>query len=182
MKIYTKTGDDGTTGLFDGSRVAKSSIRVETYGTIDETNTFIGAAIAHNCPEQIKSDLENIQVRMMRLGTDLATPLESKVQFEINRIDNSDIIYLEELIDQYTKQLPALNNFILSGGTECASLLHVARAVCRRAERLAVDLESQDKINKHIVIFVNRLSDYLFTAARMANFSVGKDDITWKGR
>ena len=177
MKIYTKTGDKGSTGLFDGLRVSKSSLRVETYGTIDELNSIIGIVLAHDPCQRIKQDLTKLSNILFRAGSDLATPLESKLKFEIKRIGNEDIKWLETLIDEYTAELPELRHFILPGGTKPAAFLHQARTVCRRAERLAVQLSEYENLGEYILIFLNRLSDYLFTAARFENYKAGISDI-----
>jgi cob(I)alamin adenosyltransferase len=182
MKIYTKTGDDGTTGLFNGQRVPKSSLRVETYGTVDELNSVIGIVIANQVPEEIKNDLCKISNLLFVLGSDLATPLESSNKQKIRRITNKEIELLERKIDEYTQNIPPLKNFILPGGSIVSSYLHLARTVCRRTERLLVRLSEKEEINKNSMIFLNRLSDYLFTASRYANFLLGFNDILWKNK
>jgi cob(I)alamin adenosyltransferase len=180
MKIYTKTGDDGTTGLINGQRVNKYSLRVESYGTIDELNSIIGLART-NCEfETLSVALKSISNSLFNLGSDLATPLNPPPKFEVIRLKSENITYLENLIDNYTDQLPPLRNFILPGGTLCASYLHQARTVCRRAERLIVRLAAEEKIGDNIVIYINRLSDYLFTAARFANFLSNVPDSEWE--
>jgi cob(I)alamin adenosyltransferase len=179
MKIYTKTGDDGSTSLYDGSRVAKNSLRVETYGTVDELNSIIGLATTFLDENDLKKDLVQISNWLFNLGSDLATPLDAKIEFTINRIEQSNIEFLEQKIDEYTEQLPPLKGFILPGGAKPAAFLHQARTVCRRAERLAVRLASQEKITEESVKFMNRLSDYFFTAARYANKLENKQDIHW---
>jgi len=178
MKIYTKTGDTGKTSLFKGTRVLKSDLRVETYGTVDELNSIIGIAISQGMPEKISEDLTKISNLLFNLGSDLATPLDSNLQ--INRIQNCDIAFLEQMIDEYSEKMPELRNFILPGGSKPASFLHQARTVCRRAERLAVSLMEIDDIGDLPVIFLNRLSDYLFTAARYANQLLVVAEREWK--
>ncbi len=178
MKIYTKTGDKGSTSLYNGSRVSKSSLRVETYGTVDVLNSIIGIALAHDIPNQIKEDLLKISNRLFYLGSDLATPMDSKIQIE--RINEENITFLEQKIDEYTEQMPELKNFILPGGSKPASFLHHARTVCRRAERLAVSLAEAENIGDLPIIFLNRLSDYLFTAARYANHLLGVEERIWE--
>lgn len=177
MKIYTKTGDKGSTSLYNGSRVPKSDLRVETYGTVDELNTIIGLAIAHDVPKLIEEDLLIISKWLFNLGSDLATPLNSKVNIERIKLEN--IEYLEKKIDEYTIKLPELNNFILPGGSKPGAFLHQARTVCRRAERLAVSLSANEDIGELPVIFLNRLSDYLFTAARFSNHLLGINETIW---
>ncbi len=179
-KIYTKTGDDGTTGLFGGQRVKKYAARIEAYGTVDELNTIIGIAIANDIPRSMNPILNEISALLFTVGADLATPLERETKHHIPRIEPKHTLWLEELIDTYTYDLPELKTFILPGGTKAAAHLHHARTVCRRAERLAVQLSEHENIGNAVVPFLNRLSDFLFTAARMANFLIGTDDIPWK--
>ncbi|ROL62109.1 cob(I)yrinic acid a,c-diamide adenosyltransferase [Bacteroidetes/Chlorobi group bacterium ChocPot_Mid] len=177
MKIYTKTGDKGSTSLYNGNRVQKSDLRVETYGTVDELNTIIGIVIAHDVPKLIEDDLLKISKWLFNLGSDLATPLDSKIN--IQRIQKENIEYLEKKIDEYTIKLPELKNFILPGGSKPGAFLHQARTVCRRAERLAVSLSEKETIGELPVIFLNRLSDYLFTAARFSNHLLGINETIW---
>lgn len=176
MKIYTKTGDDGTTSLFSGTRVKKYSPRVELYGTVDELNTIIGLAISCGAPDGLKETLEKLSNLLFLLGSDLATPLEPAPKFAVPRLKGTEAKWLEQLIDKYDEELPPLKNFILPGGTMCASFLQQARTVCRRAERLAVELAETENIGEHAIIFLNRFSDFLFTAARMANHLMGLPD------
>lgn len=180
MKIYTKTGDDGTTGLFSGARVDKDSLRVETYGTTDELNSIIGIAVSHINNNELKQDLLFLNNLLFFVGSDLATPLEPKPKFDVKRISMENIEWLESKIDEYTDKLPELKNFILPGGAISAAHLHHARTVCRRAERLCVRLSRNDYLGEYIGKFLNRLSDYLFTAARMANYLEGINDVHWK--
>ncbi len=177
MKIYTKTGDDGTTGLFNGERVRKDNLRISTYGTIDELNSIIGVAISFEKSERLADDLNTISNLLFKLGTDLATPLEPAPKFPIKRITEEEIIFLENLIDNYNEDLPPLRNFILPGGAHSAAFLQQARTVARRAERAIVSLQNENDIGPFIVKFVNRLSDYLFTAARLSNKLSGQDDM-----
>jgi cob(I)alamin adenosyltransferase len=190
MKIYTKTGDDGTTGLFNGERVTKYNDRVEAYGTIDELNSILGIAISHlnnskieeiNSPhkENIKTHLTQISNLLFNLGSDLATPLFPPPKFDVPRITVDNITILENWIDDYDTNLEKLRAFILPGGGLSASFLHQARTVCRRAERQIVKLSKDVELNPNTVVFVNRLSDYLFTAARYSNFIEGIEDIFW---
>lgn len=179
MRIYTRTGDDGTTALFSGGRVSKTHLRVEAYGTVDELNSVLGVVRAH----QAHSDhwLAQIQRQLFHLGADLATPLDAKSDW-IVRIDSSAALWLEQIIDEMTAELPPLTSFILPGGTPAAAHLHVARTVCRRAERLAVALASQDEIGAPIIPYLNRLSDGLFTMARWENLKAGVTEEMWSGR
>jgi cob(I)alamin adenosyltransferase len=180
MKIYTKTGDKGDTSLYNGKRIPKSSLRVSTYGTVDELNSIIGIVLAHDVPEEISKDLTQISNWLFNLGSDLATPLNDRERFHVERISEEQITFLEEKIDEYTEKMPPLKSFILPGGSKAAAFLHHARTVCRRAERLAVELAKKENIGEMSVIFLNRLSDYLFTAARYANYLVGVKDREWK--
>ncbi|MBM2815801.1 MAG: ATP--cobalamin adenosyltransferase [Ignavibacteria bacterium] len=178
MKIYTKTGDDGTTGLFDGSRTKKSSLRVETYGTVDELNSALGLSISFEMDEELKKDLSVISNFLFTMGSDLATP--SNKPRKIERISNQQINFLEERIDSYTNELPPLRNFILPGGCHSASLLHLCRTICRRAERLAVKLNESEPITPEVLIVLNRLSDYFFTATRLSNLRAGVEEFIRK--
>jgi len=180
FKIYTKTGDNGTTALFGGTRVSKHSIRIETYGTVDELNATIGLALTEeNVPSAIQTTLLQLSSLLFSVGADLATPLHPEPKYPIPRIDESHSIWLEQFIDQYDEELEPLKNFILPGGTKAAAYLHLARTVCRRAERLAVYLSEQEDIGDAIIPFLNRLSDYLFTAARYVNFKNNLHDVQW---
>jgi cob(I)alamin adenosyltransferase len=180
MKIYTKTGDDGTTGLFNGSRVLKSSLRVETYGTVDELNSIIGLITTQNLDIRMLQTFTQLNNLLFNLGSDLATPLNPKPKFDVPRMTEANIIWLENLIDEYDNELSPLKNFILPGGTVVAAYLHNARTVCRRAERLAVRMNVDEDLGLFVVKFLNRLSDFLFTAARMANHLAGVKDVEWK--
>lgn len=179
MKIYTKTGDDGTTSLATGKRLFKDSPRVELYGTVDELNTIIGLALAFGPNNRLKDTLIKLNNLLFNLGSDLATPLEPKPKFEVPRIKEENITWLEKLIDEYTAELQPLRNFILPGGTQVSSFLHNARTVCRRAERLAVSLSRDENLGDYALKFLNRLSDFLFTAARMNNHLSNIEDIKW---
>jgi cob(I)alamin adenosyltransferase len=180
MKIYTKTGDKGDTGLFNGVRVSKSNLRVELYGTVDELNSIIGLARSFSPPAVIGKMLKELSIMLFNLGSDLATPLSPKPKFTVPRISQENIEYLEKKIDEFDNVLPELKNFILPGGSKTAAFLHNARTVCRRAERLAVKLSYEEDLGEFAVIFLNRMSDLLFTAARMANYESGVEDIEWK--
>lgn len=180
MKIYTKTGDKGETGLFNGARVRKDNLRVELYGTVDELNSIIGLARSFSPPKEIEKVLETTSKSLFNLGSDLATPLSPPPKFEVPRINKSNIEFLEQTIDKFDEALPPLKNFILPGGSHTAAYLHHARTVCRRAERLAVRLSFDENLGEYAVIFLNRLSDMLFTAARMSNYLSEVKDIEWK--
>ena len=181
MKIYTKQGDAGMSVLFDGTRVPKHHLRLETYGTLDELNSHLGLAIASCKHEDFKADLTHLQRLVMALGSDLATPLGSKNESKVKRIAPSDVTALEQLIDAATAQLPPLKSFILPGGGVTASHLHVARTVCRRAERHLTTLmqDSSNLVGTTPLVFINRLSDLLFTLARIANKLDSISDVEW---
>jgi len=178
MKIYTKTGDKGETSLFGGGRVRKNHARVEAYGTIDELNAALGVALSAGPPEPIDQWLREVQGHLFHLGSDLATPLDSKTD-RATRIAQSQVSWLEDAIDQMTEQLEPLRNFILPGGTPVAAQLHVARTVCRRAERQIVALQETSETNALAVVYINRLSDWLFTLARYENALAGESERKW---
>ncbi len=184
MKIYTKTGDKGTTALYGGERVLKNALRVSAYGSVDEANAAIGLARSHLDQKAIDNHLTDLQNALFDLGADLATPSDSKYRSNITPIDDRDVTQLEELIDAYDKELPPLTNFILPGGHSAAAALHLARTVTRRAEREVVALAEQEELNTHAVIYLNRLSDLLFTLARVINKNAGVSETNWhlKGR
>lgn len=176
MKIYTRTGDDGTTALFAGGRVSKTDLRVETYGTVDELNAALGLARA----QQPAGDawLAQMQRQLFTLGADLATPLDARSSY-IVRLDAAAVAWLEAVIDEATAALPPLTHFILPAGCPAAAHLHLARTVCRRAERLAVALAAQEPVSAQVVPYLNRLSDCLFTLARWENAQAGVPDDIW---
>ncbi len=177
MKIYTKTGDKGATSLFGGDRVSKASVRLHAYGTIDELNALLGVVLAReDLPENVRRELDEIQHVLFLLGTDLATPL--KEHMKVPRMEMDRTVTLERWIDAHTQDLPELTTFILPGGSDVAALLHQARTICRRAERWLAELMQNEEINTAAIIYVNRLSDYLFTAARASNKSLHIEDRT----
>lgn len=178
MKIYTKTGDDGTTSLFSGGRVGKNHLRVESYGTVDELNSHIGVIRANKPSIPTGKQLVNIQEHLFRLGADLATPMDAKADWLV-RITVKEIEWLEYRIDQLSEHLDPLKNFILPGGSVVGANLHVARTVCRRAERLVVALADNEAVNEHALIYLNRLSDWLFTAARYENKQANIPEDKW---
>ena len=185
FKIYTKTGDAGQTGLYGADRVSKSHARVEAYGTVDELNSFIGvarAALEHGSPMDL--DLEHLQNALFDVGADLATRQDSPYAKNISRMDAADIEALERLIDSYSETLPELRAFIHPTGTPASAHLQVARAVCRRAEREVIRLSHEEGVNESVQIYLNRLSDLLFTLARAANLQAGGSEERWqvKGR
>jgi len=180
MKIYTKTGDNGETGLFGGERVSKDSLRIETYGTIDELNSFLGLAIIEVAEPSIKNILQNIQTQLFTVGADLSTPeTEKNKKLKITRTPKEFYLNAEKIIDEYESKLDELKNFILPGGSKGAALLHVCRTIIRRAERKVVALDNKVKIGKNIIIFLNRLSDLFFVLARYENKVSNIPDIKW---
>ena len=181
MKIYTKTGDKGSTGLFGGGRVPKDDIRVEAYGDVDELNAVIGMARSIETMPRIDEVLVPIQRDLFAIGALLATPDRDKMaqHLEKARIDEARIGELERAIDEGDAELEPLRSFILPGGTPKAAALHVARTVCRRAERRVVKLQREVELPPLAVIYLNRLSDLLFTLARVANRRAGAGEVTW---
>jgi cob(I)alamin adenosyltransferase len=181
VKIYTKTGDTGETSLFSGGRVRKSNPRVDAYGTVDELNSVLGLARAYPLPEPADTWLERIQNELFIIGADLATPLDAKADWLV-RLDNAPVDLLEREIDALDAELPPLKNFILPGGTPAAATLHIARTVCRRAERITVELSDGDPINPLVITYLNRLSDFLFTLARWVNYKMDEPETKWTAR
>lgn len=181
MKIYTRTGDSGDTGLFGGGRVAKDDQRVEAYGDVDELNAVLGMARAIEVMPRIDEVLVPVQRDLFAIGALLATPDRDKMaqHLEKARIDEERITQLEHLIDDAESELEPLRSFILPGGSPKAAALHVARTVCRRAERRVVTLQRTVEIPSLVVIYLNRLSDLLFTLARLANHRAGAGEVTW---
>ncbi len=182
MKIYTRTGDDGTTGLIGGDRVRKSDKRLDCYGSVDELNASIGLASVI-APAELLAMVREVQEELFVIGSHLAAPEnDPAAQKYLPTIDDSIVGRLEMQIDQATAELPALKYFILPGGTELAARLHIARTVCRRAERLCVDFALDRPIHPTIVTYLNRLSDWLFVQARVANHAAGVEDVPWRPR
>ena len=180
MKIYTKTGDKGETGLFGGSRISKNSPRIEAYGTIDELNSFIGLAVTETQDESIKSLLNKIQNQLFTVGTDLSSPhsIENSKK-NILRVPVEFYEEIEKSIDFFEEKLDVLKNFIIPGGSKSAAILHICRTITRRAERRVIALNSLEQINQNIVIFLNRLSDLFFVLSRYENKISNLPDIIW---
>lgn len=176
MKIYTRTGDDGTTALFAGGRVSKAHLRVEAYGTVDELNAVLG--VVRTLRPAGDAYLAQIQRQLFVLGADLATP-QAAAPSRVVRMDAAAVAWLEELIDELTAALPPLTHFILPGGCPAAAHVHIARTVCRRAERLAVALAEHEPLGEQVIPYLNRLSDFLFTLARWENAQAGVPDVIW---
>ena len=181
MKIYTKTGDKGETGLFGGRRVSKADPRVEAYGTVDELNAHVGWAVSLLEEPPLQEALRSIQSELLTVGADLATPpgLAPAVTARTVRLPPGASTRLEALIDQWDSGLPPLTQFILPGGCPAASSLQVCRAVCRRAERTVVGLERSSPVNPEVVVYLNRLSDLLFVLARWVNAKRGVSEPVW---
>jgi cob(I)alamin adenosyltransferase len=178
--LYTRGGDKGETSLFGTRRVPKSSPRVDAYGTIDELNSCIGVALAGCRHEEISRPLKRIQAELFTAGADLAAELAPKGETPVQRIERKETERLERMVDELNGKLPRLNSFILPGGSQLSAALHLARAVCRRAERRVVTLSRAEKINPEIVPYFNRLSTYLFNLARYANALEGVEDEVWR--
>ena len=181
MKIYTKTGDAGTTGLFGGGRVGKDHPRVEAYGDVDELNATLGLARALEPMPRVDEVLVPIQRDLFAIGALLATPDHEKMRqhLEKARVDDDRVLQLERAIDDADRELEPLRAFVLPGGTPKAAALHVARTVCRRAERRVIHLQSEVEIPQLVVVYLNRLSDLLFTLARLANHRANAGEVTW---
>jgi cob(I)alamin adenosyltransferase len=187
-RIYTRSGDDGSTGLSDGSRVFKDDVRIAAYGSVDELNATIGICIGAcgNDDENTRDALRSIQHDLFDLGADLSTP-ERAQQKEADprakdaalRIVKAQVVRVEKLIDAANEELSALNSFVLPGGSALSQRLHLARTVCRRAERHTVSLSRKGRVNPYALQYLNRLSDFLFVASRMAN-EKGKEDVLWR--
>ena len=182
MKIYTKSGDEGSTGLFGGQRVSKSDVRVKAYGTVDELNSFLGLAIALIADEHLEGRLLKIQHDLFSIGANLASSRQEvkvssdkKVKVPLERVSE-----MEDWIDELSQQLPELKAFVLPGGTQSASALHLCRTVCRRAERVVVEAKEQMEIDPGVVVYLNRLSDLLFVWARWENSKKGRADVVWE--
>lgn len=179
MKIYTKTGDKGETSLIGGTRLPKNHIRIECYGTVDELNSWIGLIRDQNISQKHISVLLEIQDRLFTLGSLLAADPE-KSKMKLPQIAESDVEFLEKQIDEMDLELEPMKSFVLPGGNTIVSYCHIARCVCRRAERLTVELNYSEKTDTLIVIYLNRLSDYLFTLSRKLTSETGAKEIPWK--
>jgi len=180
MPIYTRTGDKGKTSLFDGTRVTKNNIRVDTYGTVDELNSVLGIVISQikKNTEKITNELIQIQHDLFEIGAVLANPRDDVSEALKTRLQKQ-VAFFENSIDEMTAQLPELVNFILPGGGTAGALLQFARAVSRRVERRIVDLSQKEHVENEIIIYFNRLSDLLFTMSRFANFKENKKETVW---
>jgi cob(I)alamin adenosyltransferase len=183
LKIYTKTGDRGTTSLIGGTKVPKSHIRIEAYGTVDELNSYIGLCKDLLADNQSKPILQEIQDRLFTMGSSLACDPEKEPKMKIPDLKETDITRLEEEIDRMHETLPPMKSFILPGGHPSVSHLHIARCICRRAERCCVRLElEREEVESIIIKYLNRLSDYLFVLARYIAHQLKAEEIPWKPR
>ncbi|GBF04348.1 ATP/cobalamin adenosyltransferase [Deinococcus aerius] len=189
MKLYTKTGDDGSTGLYGPERVSKTHVRVEAYGTVDELNSAVGLARAHNAAggppdEELEADLEYLQNALFDVGADLATRQGSVSASKISRLDDQDVAHMEAMIDRYQEVAPVFRGFVHPGGTLTAAALHIARTIARRAEREVIRLAEVEEINPAVLVYLNRTSDLLFVMARAVNQRSGVSEHAWlvKGR
>ncbi|KAA3645137.1 MAG: cob(I)yrinic acid a,c-diamide adenosyltransferase [Bacteroidetes bacterium] len=181
MKIYTKKGDLGKTGLIGGTRVSKHHIRIESYGTVDELNSYIGLIRDQAIDEKIKADLIEIQDRLFTLGSLLAADPE-KSKMKLPQLSEKDVTFLENKIDAMDNELEVMKSFVLPGGHTTISFTHIARCVCRRAERNVVLLAEQNKVDNLILQYLNRLSDYLFTLSRKLTKDLGASEQAWEAR
>ena len=179
-RIYTRTGDEGMTGLGGGQRVAKDSRRVAAYGTVDELNSQIGLAVASGLCERLTAELASVQNELFDLGADLATPAPSQARHPVPTIEARHVEKLERLIDEFNDVVGPLTNFLLPGGSPGAAQLHVARTVCRRAEREAITLARDEEIGATVLPYLNRLSDALFVMARYENHQAGVPEPLWE--
>lgn len=179
MRIYTGSGDKGETSVLGGKRIKKDDPRVELIGALDELNSHIGVARAFSSSRRVDGILDDIQHDLFCLGSDVAAPLDARTNKPVPRIRDEDVRKLENIIDEVQSELPAVKNFVLPGGSRDASLLHTARTICRRTERSAVALSSAEEINPGIVKYLGRLSDLLYSLARLANKIAGFDETKW---
>lgn len=178
-RIYTRKGDDGSTGLGGGQRVPKDTLRVAAYGTVDELNSHLGVVLASGPAERLRGELQRVQNELFHLGSDLCFLEADKAQFSLPQIEPRHVEMLEVLMDELNEALGPLENFVLPGGTTAASALHVARTVCRRAEREAIALAREEAIGPQVVAYLNRLSDALFVMARYDNHVHDRPEPLW---
>lgn len=179
MKIYTRTGDDGTTGLIGGTRVKKYNIRLEAYGTVDELNSYIGLIRSLMKDYPCDAVLEKIQIKLFVIGANLATEIAGEMIKQQVPCRESDIQFLENEMDRMIEVLPPLNHFILPGGSQANAFCHVARTVCRRAERRIVELSEKSEVDTILIKYINRLSDYLFVLSRKISMDLKTPEILW---
>lgn len=179
IKVYTKTGDTGTTSLISGKRVPKHHLRIKAYGTIDELNCWFGIIRSSGISEKIQNELIIIQKKLMIIGTQLSNDSIKSLNFKFEKINIKDVSNLESMIDIMTDSLPDLKNFIIPGGNEIVSNTHLTRCVCRRAERCITELNEYSKIDSVIIFYINRLSDYLFTLSRKLSYDLKIEEVKW---
>lgn len=179
-RLYTRKGDDGRTALSTGTRVPKDDPRVEAYGTVDELNAQLGVSISSGVCRRLRQELAAIQNRLFDLGADLATPASDNPEFEVPRLEVEHVVALEALIDELNESVGPLENFILPGGSPGAAALHLARTICRRAERRVVTLAHDGDVNDAAFAYLNRLSDALFVMARYENLQSGTAEPLWR--
>ena len=179
IKVYTKTGDNGTTSLISGKRVPKHHLRIKAYGTIDELNCWFGIIRSSNISEKIQNELIIIQKKLMVIGTQLSNDSKKSLSFKFEKITTKDVSHLEGMIDIMSDSLPDLKNFIIPGGNEIVSNTHLTRCVCRRAERCITELNEYSKIDSLIIFYINRLSDYLFTLSRKLSYDLKIEEVKW---
>jgi len=180
MKLYTKTGDKGETGLIGGTRVPKNDVRIEAYGTIDELNSFVGLLTTYQIPEKDRLFLRTIQNNLFSIGSFLATDTTKVALHSISMLKKETISLIEEEIDRLDATLPALSSFVLPGGSQTGALSHICRTVSRRAERRLFDLNEFYQVDSQISIYINRLSDYFFALSRYLTLAAGAEEICWK--
>jgi len=181
MKIYTKKGDDGTTSLIGGTRVDKFHLRIDCYGTVDELNSCLGLVVDWQKSDKSRMQLKQIQDRLFTIGSSLAADPE-KNNMILPDVKEADVSLLETAMDEMNETLPELRNFIIPGGHQAVSAAHIARCVCRRAERLVVHLSKNEKVDPLVIQYLNRLSDYLFVLARQTAMDYGVEEVTWSSR
>lgn len=181
MSIYTKFGDKGKTSLYGGKTVSKAALRVEAYGTVDELNSFVGIVLSDLKDKKIKEELIKVQNDLLEIGASLASPARNKHE-SLSKYFKTRVGEFEVEIDDLTKKLPELENFILPGGSINGARMHFARTLVRRAERRVVDLSTKEKINTEILVYLNRLSDLLFMYARVINYKEKQKEIVWNTR
>ncbi len=179
-RIYTRTGDAGETGLFGGGRVSKDDLRVEAYGSVDELNAAVGAVRSLEIDPELDRHLARVQEQLFSVGSHLATPPQARARSAIPPVEAAWSVELEKAIDGWEAELPALTRFLLPGGSRSGAALHVARCACRRAERRVVALHRKARMEEAVLVYLNRLSDFLFVAARVANHRAGAPEVLWE--
>lgn len=182
MKIYTKTGDTGTTSLVGGTRISKGNLKIESYGTVDELNSWIGVLRDLPVNEPRKDIFKEIQDRLFTIGADLASESEIVKQKKVPDLFDTDVELLEKAMDEMNEEIPPLRSFVLPGGNIAVSYAHVARTVCRRAERNIIRLAEVEGVNELVIRYLNRLSDYLFVVSRKITQELGTEEVAWKPR